>query len=414
MIKKTPNTKTVLVISDGPEQFALTASLLEKDGYDVLFERDMRHSLDFVKARPPQIIISELAVHNVDGLELCRRLGQEKTLGPTPVVLVGDLSRQSSIVADGLRCGAADYLQKPVDQVELFDLCRSVVAAKGPVETFDRDDDLFQSLIENISDVITIIDADDKTILFESPSANRIFGYERGELLGKRTVELVHPADANEVVEYLNAVHWSAGIFQPVDYRFRQKDGSWKLIESVARPIDDPRFGSAVIITSREKPREEFSLDGALDNETVRRAMFDNAATGMAVMSPSGHVTKANRALLRMLDHSADELRDMSLAELIFPADAENDKRALVEIICGKRWQHQFENGYLLPDGGRIWGRVTIVAIPGCTGGAQTLMAIFEDPYRDPAQADIGDGRLQGGNADLARWKIDTGLISKN
>lgn len=409
MDKRSATNKTVLVISNGPEQFALTTSLLQDEGYNVHFKNDLRQSLAFVKTRPPDLIISELAVPNVDGLELCYRLRHEKDLGSMPIVLVGDISKQSSIVADGLRCGAADYLQKPVDQVELFDLCRSVAAD----DQCDPDDDLFKSLIENISDVITIIDADERTILFESPSANRIFGYECGELLGKSMSDLVHPADLKEVVEYFNSVHWFTGSSQPIEYRFRQKDGSWKLIESTARPINDPRFGTAVVVTSREKMREELSLAGALDNQMLRRTMFEDAAIGMAVISLSGHVIETNKSLLEMLDHSADELQDMSLAELIFSSDAENDKRAIANVICGKSPNHQFENGYLLPNGDRLWGQLNIVAIPDCNGEPQFLMAVFEDPSDKPAlDGQISDKKTT--TVEVTTWKIDDRLISKN
>ncbi len=123
--------KTVLVISDGHEQFALAASMLRDDGYCVLFENDIAQGLALAKAETPQLIISELAVPNVDGLELCCRVRDDNTLGGTSILLVGDLSKQSPIVADGLRCGAADYLQKPFDQFTLFGLCRD---AAGPVE----------------------------------------------------------------------------------------------------------------------------------------------------------------------------------------------------------------------------------------------------------------------------------------
>src|SRR5437899_7349729 len=171
------NKKTVLVISNGHEQFDLAALLLRDDGYNVLFESDMKRGLRVAEATPPHLIISELAVPDVDGLELCCRVREDRRFGTTPILLVGDLSKKSPIVADGLRCGAADYLQKPIDQFELFDLCRAVA---GPDASYDQGENLFNSLIENISDVITVI-GPTGTVLFESPSAKRVFGYEHGQ-----------------------------------------------------------------------------------------------------------------------------------------------------------------------------------------------------------------------------------------
>lgn len=123
--------KTVLVISDNPEQFTSTASLLRGDGYRVRFEREMCDGLSLGNADAPYLIISELAGPNVDGLQLCRRVRDNRNLETVPVLLVGDLSVQSSIVKDGFRCGAAAYVQKPLDPLELVDKCRSLLA---PIE----------------------------------------------------------------------------------------------------------------------------------------------------------------------------------------------------------------------------------------------------------------------------------------
>ncbi|MEP6789013.1 MAG: response regulator [Acidobacteriota bacterium] len=120
--------KTVLVISDGQEQFASTALRLFQEGVYVRFENDVDHGL--AGDEPPNLIISELAVANVDGLQLCRRMRRDRHLARTPVLLVGDLSKYSSIVRDSFKCGAADYMQKPLDPVKLADLCRSMLTGK--------------------------------------------------------------------------------------------------------------------------------------------------------------------------------------------------------------------------------------------------------------------------------------------
>ncbi len=159
--------KTVLVISDGHEQFALAASLLRNDGYSVVFENDISQGLQIAQAEPPQLIISELAVPNVDGLELCCRVRSDSRLGATPIVLVGDLSKQSSIVEDGLRCGAADYLQKPFDQFKLFDLCRGVTASEKDNLSYKRNDEpqFFTRLFEDAASPASSVQNEEISLL---------------------------------------------------------------------------------------------------------------------------------------------------------------------------------------------------------------------------------------------------------
>jgi DNA-binding response OmpR family regulator len=135
--------KTVLVLSDRPEQFDLTAKMFRKDGYTVLFERNMRESLRVAEAESPTLMISELAVPDIDGLELCIRARRNASLTATPIMLVGDLSEGSSIVADSLRCGAAYYLQKPFDSIKLFEVCCGVGSFKEQVILPARDENTF-------------------------------------------------------------------------------------------------------------------------------------------------------------------------------------------------------------------------------------------------------------------------------
>ena len=105
--------RTVLVISDRQKQFALAASWLMAEGYSVRFAEDLNQSLQIAKSETPGVIISELAVPDIDGLQICLQVRNDTRLRSTPILLIGDLAKNSSIVEDGRRCGANDYVQKP-------------------------------------------------------------------------------------------------------------------------------------------------------------------------------------------------------------------------------------------------------------------------------------------------------------
>ena len=236
--------------------------------------------------------------------------------------------------------------------------------------------------------------------------------------------DLIHPTDRREVTEYFDSVPWGFGISTPVEYRFRQNDGSWKLVESTGRAIDDPRFGPAIVVTSRASAAKEFSFENVIKNDILRSAIFDRAEIGLALFSLSGHFIKCNTALREMLDHPGSELEDMALSEFIFPYDAQNDRRALADVLGGKRGHYQFENGYLTPDGERVWGQLTIVSIASGDNGSEFLMGIFEDPTKQKqVQAIVAQDESIRTNAnensgsnilDFKSWKIDKGLICEN
>ncbi len=120
---------TVLVISDRWEQYALTTALLREAGYLIRFAGTVRDAVEMTQAECPHLIISELAMPDIDGLDLCRQIRRSAKTSNVPIVLLGDLSNENPIVADGRRCGANDYVQKPIANGELFDRCYRIIAS---------------------------------------------------------------------------------------------------------------------------------------------------------------------------------------------------------------------------------------------------------------------------------------------
>lgn len=105
-----------------------------------------------------------------------------------------------------------------------------------------RMDELFRALIENSSDVITIIDAGG-IIRYESPSVERVLGYKPAELIGTNIAERLHPDGASKMIEVheaINADRTPSGtpkIGQVIEARLRHKDGSWRVMESIANEL---------------------------------------------------------------------------------------------------------------------------------------------------------------------------------
>jgi len=114
-----------------------------------------------------------------------------------------------------------------------------------------RSEDRFGYLIQNLSDVITIV-AVDGTMLYHSPSLERVAGYKPSELLGKSLLALVHPEDAPAVRGALERLTLKVGSASPPEYRFRRKDGSWVWLESVGNNLLNDVAVGGIVVTSRD------------------------------------------------------------------------------------------------------------------------------------------------------------------
>ncbi|MCH7628724.1 MAG: PAS domain S-box protein, partial [Proteobacteria bacterium] len=92
-------------------------------------------------------------------------------------------------------------------------------------------DERFRMMIENSTDVITILEAGGE-IQYESPSLERIFGYEPNQLIGKNVFDYVHPDDRQRIMEVFASTLQTQGVSETVQFRFSHQNGSWIYLEA--------------------------------------------------------------------------------------------------------------------------------------------------------------------------------------
>jgi two-component system, cell cycle sensor histidine kinase and response regulator CckA len=114
-----------------------------------------------------------------------------------------------------------------------------------------RSEDRFSYLIQNLSDVITVV-AVDGTMLYQSPSIERVTGYNPSELLGKSFFSFIHHEDEPAVRAALERVTLGVGSAAPPEFRFRHKNGAWVWFESVGNNLLNDVAVGGIVVTSRD------------------------------------------------------------------------------------------------------------------------------------------------------------------
>jgi two-component system, cell cycle sensor histidine kinase and response regulator CckA len=114
-----------------------------------------------------------------------------------------------------------------------------------------RSEERFSYLIQNLSDVITVV-AVDGTMLYHSPSIERVAGYKPSELLGKSLLSFIHPHDEPAVRAALERVTLKVGSAAPPEFRFCRKDGTWVWLESVGNNLLNDVAVGGIVVTSRD------------------------------------------------------------------------------------------------------------------------------------------------------------------
>ncbi|MCH7808934.1 MAG: response regulator, partial [Planctomycetes bacterium] len=108
----------VLVADDNPTNRLIYKRTLEREGYDVREAADGAAALAAIAESPPDVIIMDVMMPRVDGLECTRRLKADPATRDIPVIVVSAKAQEEDILA-GLEAGANEYLTKPVRAAEL-------------------------------------------------------------------------------------------------------------------------------------------------------------------------------------------------------------------------------------------------------------------------------------------------------
>jgi adenylate cyclase len=124
----------VLIADDNAANVRILSMRLAADGYEVVTAGDGEAALAAARETQPDLILLDIMMPKIDGLEVCRRLKGAPGASFTPIILVTAMTDAKDIVA-GLEAGADEYLTKPVDHAALSARVRSMLRIKALHDT---------------------------------------------------------------------------------------------------------------------------------------------------------------------------------------------------------------------------------------------------------------------------------------
>lgn len=179
---------------------------------------------------------------------------------------------------------------------------------------------LFEVITENAADMIAVIDCAGNW-LYNSPSYQKVLGYSSEELKATSPAEQIHPEDRQRVLEAAESARLTRR-GERLEYRIRHKDGTWRILESVATaiPNEEDQIENLVIvnrdITKRRQAEE--TKDRA---DQLFRSIAENSADLIAVVDKAGHRIYNNPAYERLLGYTQEELKLTNSFQQIHPDD---------------------------------------------------------------------------------------------
>jgi PAS domain S-box-containing protein len=222
-----------------------------------------------------------------------------------------------------------------------------------------------------------------------NPAAERTFGFQRADVIGKHLGEVIVPAHLRERHRAGFSRHLATGESRVLGRRIEMSalcaDGREIPVElAITRIVEDgPASFTGFLRDITERKRNEDALLEAHANlarsEERWRLVFENSAVGVVLADFNGRLLAANPVFQKMVEYTEDELLQCTFLDITVEEDRDLNRALIVELIQGKREQFQIEKRYRRKDGSVVWARNSVSIVKGTERSPGFLLALSED-----------------------------------
>lgn len=212
-------------------------------------------------------------------------------------------------------------------------IINDITERKRAEEDLHGSEERFRSWIENSSDLVTVI-GENGTIQYASPSYERVLGYQPEELIGTSGFDLVHLEDFERVLQIFAQNIQTVQSTASAEFRYRHRDGSWRMFEAVGRAYKDKRGQMAGLINSRDITERKRAEEALRENEEFLSNLLENAPVSVYITDADGRLLLVNRQWEKDTGKPRTDVLGLPLDE-IFPAELAQsfavDNRTVIE-----------------------------------------------------------------------------------
>lgn len=145
----------ILIVDDNPANVEIFETRLAASNYEIITASDGEAGLAMAKDRLPDLILLDIMMPKIDGIEVCRRLRADSALPFMPIIMVTAKTDSRDVVA-GLEAGADEYLTKPVDHAALVARVKSMLRIKSLHDTVIEQSTQLQAQLKTATRIQTL------------------------------------------------------------------------------------------------------------------------------------------------------------------------------------------------------------------------------------------------------------------
>ena len=361
---------TVLVVDDNPENLRVLREMLAGQGCAIRIARDGQKALRSVETSPPDVILLDIHMPEMDGYEVCRRLKADARFRDIPVIFLSALGETFNKVA-AYDCGGADYITKPFQFEEIRVRLRAHLRTRHLLAESQAG---FRSSFEQAAVGMAHLSLEGKFL-----RVNRRFcgmlGYTQEELQERSLTDVtcrefheVDDADRKRVAE--GAVEWVSG-----EKQYLRKDGErlWcrTTLSLVHVASTHEQYLAAIVEDVSDRKRVE-------EERRQLAAAIEQAAEAIVITDADGTAQYVNPAWERVSGVSRSETLGKSMRALLGGRGGDAASRDLWDTVAsGRTWTGRLQ--HKRPDGSMGVEEVTASPVRDTAGNIVNFVAVTRD-----------------------------------
>ena len=377
----------VLVVDDQPSNLRFLSKLLTAQGYQVYRAICGQLALNLAIAHCPDLILLDIRMPEMNGYEVCRRLKATAETEQIPVIFLSVLDEMNDKL-QAFRVGGADYITKPFQVEEVLARIEKQVGLqklqqqlKEQNYQLQQSQSLLASILNSSLDGVVAYSAVrnsegnivDFQWLLINPAAEKFYGLLLNEIVGKSLLAELSQVRNNGLFDlYVSVVETGETVDREFSYEHERDTIVW--LHIVAVKLNDGLAVTFRNITDRK--RAEIALR---DSEERFRAIFEQAAVGIAKTALCGQFMRVNPGFCQIVRYAESELLQKDWQAITHPDDIESDREYVRSLLSGNIQTFSMEKRLVCKDEAVRWANITVSAMRDANGTPQYLVCAIED-----------------------------------